>query len=48
MTSVLTSKWVIDDQGNWVQVPIILTRTNAGWTERSATPSDRAIRKEAA
>lgn len=43
MTSVLTSKWVIDGQGNWVQVPMILTRSNGGWTERSPTPSDRAV-----
>lgn len=48
MSAVLTKKWVCDGQGNWFEVPVILTRSGDGWIETFPAPSDRASRKEAA
>jgi hypothetical protein len=48
MTSILTKKYTCDDQGNWIEVPIVLTRVGQGWVESSPSPSDRAVERKAA
>lgn len=45
-TSVLTTKYTIDAKGNWIEVPIILTRSGNGWIERE--PPKALPRKVAA
>ena len=49
MTSIIESKATCDDQGNWITVLMVRTRSGKGWIETVVTaPSDRADRKEAA
>lgn len=46
-TRVLTTKYTCDEKGNWIEVPVILTRKGNGWVE--SYPTDRAgARKVAA
>lgn len=32
-TSVLATKFTCDEKGNWIEVPVILTRKGSGWVE---------------
>ena len=32
----VTMKWTCDEQGNWRRVPMILTKTEQGWSDTPA------------
>jgi len=49
MTSIMETKATCDDQGNWITVLMVRTRSGKGWIETVVTaPSDRAGERKAA
>lgn len=36
-----TTKWTIDAAGNWVRIPMVLTKTDKGWSESQPIPKEQ-------